>query len=298
MNKPKISIIIVSYNTKKLLRDCLNSLFEAGKDMNCEVIIVDNASTDGSVRVAKEFENFLNIKLIVNKVNKGFGGANNQGIKIAGSDLLLLLNSDTIVNKNALERPLSYMKENKNVGVLGCKLVGIDGNVQSSGGYFPNLFNVFFWMTFLDDIKPIYIRIKPYHINPNFENEYIREQDWVTGAYFMIRKKIFDDLGGFDEDYFMYVEEMDYCYRIKSKNWKIIYYPYSDIVHLGGASGTSEDAVISEFKGLMMFFNKHMGGSAFISFLLRFGAFLRMVTYLILGNFKLSKSYAKAWKVI
>lgn len=300
MNKKiDLSVIVVSYNTRDLLVDTLESLKSANNVLELEIIVVDNNSQDDSVEAVERMaKQGLPIKIIQNKKNRGFGAANNQGMEIASSEFILLLNSDTIVNKQAIIDCLDYIRSMDDVGVLGCKLVEEDGKVQRNGGFFPSFTNVFFWMTLLDDIKIFYKHIKPYHTNPKFEKDRIRELDWVTGAFFLIRKKVFDEVGGFDEDYFMYVEEMDYCYRIKSKDWKVVYFPKASIIHLGGGSGSSKNALINEFDGLKRFYRKHRSGDLLVSILLSLGSLIRIILFFILGDQRRSKIYVEALRKI
>ena len=293
-----LSIIIVSYNTRKLLVDCLESVKLLKGKVDFEVIVVDNNSKDDSVKAVKRFEKDINLRIIKNKENKGFGAANNQGMEIAKGDHILLLNSDTVINPEAVLKPLSFIKEDEEIGVISTKLRSLDDSIQSNGGYFPNYLNVLFWMSFLDDVPIFYKLISPYHIEPEFEADDIRYQDWITGAFFLLKREIFEEVGGFDEDYFMYVEEMDYCYRIKQKDWKIVYYPESEIVHFGGASGTSESALINEFKGLKLFYRKHKNGDKVLSMLLKFGSVMRILMFSLLGDKGKAAVYKKAYHVV
>lgn len=252
-----LSVIIVSYNTRNILHDCLKSLYK-NTPLKFEVIIVDNASTDGSIEMIKK--NFPKVRLIVNKENKGFGGGNNQGSKIAKSDYLLLLNSDTVIKDDAIAKTLNYAKSQKNLGAISCQLLNKDGSIQPSGGYFPNLANLITWQFGLDDLpivgSIIQNLIKPVHPKLSFYTG-PKKMDWVTGAFTIIPTKIYKQVGGFDEKIFMYAEELELCYRIKKRGYEVRYYPKFSITHLGGKSGGTKLALQSEIKGIKYFFTKH-----------------------------------------
>jgi len=301
---PVLSIIIVSYNTKELLRQCLESIFKNDKRLDfsgnwidpseeekipAEIIIVDNNSTDGSVEYVRELirspvsalrvtrsttrnpltrnsltrnpQTQLTIKLIENKENLGFAKANNQGIKVARGEYILLLNSDTIVPEGAISQTLYWLSAHPGVAVATCRLLNQDGTIQPTGGFFPNLANIFTWAFFLDDLPLVNRLIKPFHPHPpqfwTKEAWYLktRELDWVTGAFFLIRKAVIREVGLLKEDFFMYVEELEWCYRIKRASWQIFYYDGAKIVHLGGGSGKSTTSIVGEDRGLIKFFS-------------------------------------------
>jgi len=287
-----LSIIIVNFNTAKLVKDCVVSVKKHIKDLNYEIIVVDNASTDGS---AGELGS-LDVKLIKSHKNLGFGGGNNLGIKEAEGNTILLLNSDTLVEDEVIQKTYAYLKEHSKVGVLGCALESKDGSLQLSGGYFPTLGKVFYWMSFLDDIPFLGSLLKPYHLK-HFKRDNERDLDWVTGAFFMVKKVALKEAGVFDPDYFMYAEEVDLCFRIKEKGWQVKYLPQYKITHLGGASTTSAFSILSEYKGLKLFYKKHYPAWQFniLRSLLRKGSVIRMFT---LGLFRkgVFSLYAKAFQ--
>jgi GT2 family glycosyltransferase len=247
-------------------------------------------------------------KLIESKENIGFGRGNNLGMKVAKGRYVLLLNSDTrIDDANIFSEMVDWMDNHKDVGISSCSLLNKDGSYQGSGGYFPTLPRIFAWMSFMDDIPFFDKLIKPYHpMHPwsFFKNESyfkkMHKQDWVTAAYFLIRKKVIDEIGYFDKDFFAYVEEVEYCYRTKKKGWEVVYLPQWKITHYGQVSSNSEFAMLSEFKGLKIFYEKHMAKwkMPVLRFLLKAGSLLRMI---ILGTVKgeeTRKIYAKAIKEI
>lgn len=302
-----LSIVIVSLNIKDLLRKCLSSVFASEDKFVYEVFVVDNVSSDGTPEmVSKEFPQ---VKVIKNKKNIGFGPANNIAMKKAKGKYTLLLNPDTeIINKNTLSQMVSWMDKNPKTGISSCALLNPDKTYQGSGGYFPTLFRVFSWMFFLDDIPIIDKLIKPYHPmhagSPFYKGEKyfekIHEQDWVTGAFFLIRKEVMDKAGYFDEDFFAYVEEVEYCFRAKKLGWEIHYLPKWKIIHYGQVTTGSEFATIAEFKGVKIFYKKHHPAWKMIPLrlFLKSGAGLRYFLFGLLKGKESAKVYAKAFKII
>ncbi|PIR12913.1 glycosyltransferase [Candidatus Falkowbacteria bacterium CG11_big_fil_rev_8_21_14_0_20_39_10] len=214
------SIILVNYNTKELIKDCLNSIFSNCDKGDFEIIVVDNNSSDGSVK-ALEIEFGDKIKLINNKTNNGFGLANNQGEKIAQGKYLFFLNSDTIIKENILKPLKDVLGKDNNIGIISPGLVLEDGQAQERVfGDFPGLASVI-----LEKFK------KPLKAG----NE-LFAVDWVSGAAMIIRKDIFNKIGGFDEKFFMYFEDVDLCKRVKDLGYKICFYPKISVTHLCGRS--------------------------------------------------------------
>ena len=304
MEKIDLSIIIVSFNTKELLRNCIESVIKNTEKVKYEIIVVDNASKDGSTELVNGFSKINRFKLIENKTNMGFGHANNQGMKECSGKYILLLNSDTLIKNNAIEKMISWMELNPKVGVASCALLNNDGSIQGTGGYFPSLIRVFSWMT-IQDIPFIDNLIKPFHPMRSksfrkgdafFKEE--KELDWVTGAFFLIRRKVIDKVGYFDEDYFMYTEEVDYCYRIKMAGWKIYYVPTPSVIHLGGASGIKGDNVLKEFNGIKLFYKKHYPSWQYplLRLFLKIGALGRVLVFGLIEGGVSAKIYAKAFR--
>ena len=301
-----LSIIIVSFNTKKILGECLESIIKTTKKIKYEIIVVDNDSKDGSLVLLKKLAQKHPIRIIVNKKNAGFGIANNQGAKIAKGKYILFINSDTLVKKNVLGEMVLWSENNPKIGVSTCALKNSDNSLQGTGGYFPDLFKVFAWMFFLENILLIDRIIKPFHPmhpqSPIYKGEGFfkkaHQRDWVTGAFLLTRKDIFDKAGGFDEDYFMYTEEVDLCWRIKKNGWQVWFLPKWSIIHLGGASSTSEYPIISEFKGVKLFYSKNKPAwqTPLLRIFLKGGAAIRIVLYGLLKGKEAAKTYAKAFK--
>lgn len=264
---PILSIIIVSYNTADITIDCLKSIKEDKglKNIDYEIIIVDNDSKDDSLEKIKKL-NLPNLIIIANKENSGFGRANNQGIKIAKGNYILLLNSDTIILHSSISQSLDWLCSHPESSTCTAQLLNKDKTIQASGGYFPNLLNVFTWSTGLDDLPFINSIIKPLHPHtPTFYTKdtfflHDHRQDWVTGAFMLTRKEYLDKVKGFDESYFMYGEEVELSYRIKkcTPNNQVWYLIGPQIIHLGGASSTSRlNPILNEYLGIISFFKKH-----------------------------------------
>lgn len=301
---PILSIIIVSYNTADITIQCLKSILsdKGLKQMDYEIIIVDNNSHDNSLIKIKEFKNSLKIsnlkfKIISNNFNAGFGGANNQGIKIAKGNYILLLNSDTIILHSAISQSLDWLSSHPEASTCTAQLLNQDKTIQASGGFFPNLANIFTWCLSLDDLPLVNKIIKPIHPHtPKFythDNFYTKDhqQDWVTGAFMLTRKPLLDKVKGFDENYFMYGEEVELAYRIKqiTRHNQVWYLVAPQITHLGGASATNRlDPILNEYKGILSFFKKHRSSWQYpvVRFLLKINALSRSIihfspTYLI-----------------
>lgn len=305
---PEISIVIVSTNIKDLLKTCLDSVAAALKGIESEVIVVDNASSDGTPEmVAKEF---AWVKLIRKEKNRGFGQNNNFGMRVAKGRYVLLLNSDTeIINNKIFKEMIDWMDAHPQVGVASCALLNPDrSSYQGSGGYFPTLPRVFAWMSFLDDIPGIDALVKPYHplhgFSPFYKGEgYFKKphkQDWVTGAYYLMRKKAMDEVGLFDEDFFLYVEEVDLSYRFAKAGWETWYLPKWKIVHYGQVTIGSERAMVYELENLKLFYKKHYPAWQLpaLTLILKLGVVLRTILYALVGKFNVSKIYVKAFKTI
>ena len=235
MIQPNLSIIVVNYNTKDLLADCLRSVFAAAAPKNdLEVIVVDNNSSDGSSQmVAKEFKQ---VKLVRNKANLGFARANNEGYKVTRGKYLLFLNSDTVVKRYSLVKPLKFLKNHPKVGAITIKLVTADGSldIDNHRGY-PTPWASFTHFTYLAKLFPHSIIFNPYYLGLAKLNR-IHSIPVAAGSFLMMPAKVFDQIGRWDEAYYFYGEDIDLCYRLNEAGYKIIYYPKVSALHLKGAS--------------------------------------------------------------
>jgi GT2 family glycosyltransferase len=292
-----ISIIIPSYNTADLLLGCLDSIFRETK-IPLEVVVVDNSSTDQTV--ARVRQKYQGVKVIENKQNFGFARAINQGLSQAKGKFILLLNSDTVIINRAIEKMVSSFPDNCGVGVMGCCLKTPEGKIQPSGGYLPTLARIFFWMSFLDDLPLIKKIIKPYHLEDIKSYKGKQELGWVTGAFFLTKAEIVEKIGYFDEKMFMYVEEVDWCMRVKQQGLKVIYDSEASIIHYKGASTKRGKAgIFEEFQGLKYYFRKYkpFRQMPLLRLFLRLGALDRLIIFgIILKDLESKRIYARLAK--
>lgn len=227
-----ISIVIVSYNTKKLLLQCLNSIYRNSTKFNFEVIVIDNNSSDGSQdSVRREFPQ---VTLIENKANVGFAKANNQGIAISKGRYFLLLNPDTEVLPHSIDLIVEFMDKDSRAAVVGPKLLNTNRTIQESHHRFPSSNQEFMENTFLDNL--LYPFIKRRESKSSWVYNGAFEVDWVTGACLAIRREVVDEIGVFDGNFFLYYEEVDFCYRAKQRGWKVFFLPESEVIHYRGQS--------------------------------------------------------------
>ena len=294
-----LSLIIVNWNTIELLEDCLMSIFKFTKNVSFEVIVVDNGSKDGSQAMVRK--KFPQIKLIPNKDNLGFAKANNQGIKLAKGKYILLLNSDTYLIENSFKKLLDKARSiGEGLGVLGPLLLNEDKSIQQSVGFFPHLPQIFWWMSFVDDLPGGTI-LKPYHVDHDAFYKNRHEVDWVTGAAFLIPRKVVDKIGMLDEKIFMYGEDFEWCFRIKKAGFKVYFSPAAKIVHIGGGSVNKirTNAFVGEFRGLEYFYKKYKGRFSLqiLRLLLKMGTLLRIAAFVIVGRTKTAKSYVEVFKM-
>lgn len=237
--RPRLSIIIVSWNVRDLLRACLRSLLAdidaAGLD--AEIIVVDSASADGAPQmVASEFPS---VGLLAQSDNVGFARGNNLGLAVARGAYLLLLNPDTQVQPGAVSEMLSYMQEHPDVGLVGPQLLNPDGSHQSSRRRFPTLATFIWESTWLQPYAPRAV-LRRYYAQ-DLPDDAVNDVDWVSGAAMLTRRAVVEQVGGLDEGYFMYSEELDWGRRIRLAGWRVVYLPSARIIHHVGKS--SEQAV-------------------------------------------------------
>lgn len=260
MQKTKLTIIIVNYNTQHLLSRCLATVADNLKQINGKVVIVDNCSKDDSVDYIRQ--RFNDIQLITNDKNIGFGRANNQAIVEIEGEYVLLLNTDAFLSTNTILDTVNHMDANPNIGILGVKLTGEDGELQPSCRYFPTILNIFLIKTGLNQLLPKVQLVD----DKNWDATKTQECDWVPGCYYLVRKSVIDQLGLFDPRYFMYYEEVDHCLRAKNAGWKVMYYADTAVIHLGGESAKSEGNLTSgkqlnalQTESELLFFRKNHG---------------------------------------
>jgi N-acetylglucosaminyl-diphospho-decaprenol L-rhamnosyltransferase len=238
-----LSVVIVNWNVKYLLRDCLRSLFDAcqsASKLDTEIIVVDSASTDGSPQMVRV--EFPQVRLIASDENLGYAGGNNTGANAATGRYIFLLNPDTIVQSDALTQMVNYMDAHPEVGALGPQLLWPDGSVQSSRRRFPTLGSLFWESTLLGQWFPRNRHARRYHV-ADHPSDQIQKVDWVVGAAILLRRKAWCQVGPIEEDFFMYFEETDWCHRAAEAGWETHYLPDARIIHYEGKSSEQVVAV-------------------------------------------------------
>ena len=278
---PAVSIIIVNWNTQALLRDCLRSVIEQTRAPQ-EIIVVDNASTDGSAAmVAAEFPAVV---LIANADNRGFAGANNQGLRIAAGANLLLLNPDTIVLDGAIDKMLGWLAQHPDVGCVGCQVLEGPGVIQRTCFADPsatNLLIVELGLMRLARWLPVLGR--PWYTAWDRKSE--REVDVVSGMFMLVPRVVIDKVGLLDDAFFIYAEEADWCRRIRAAGWRCVFAPEAQIIHLdGGGKSTAQirpKMYVQMQKSHLIYVRKHDGEGAYVvvKSVLIASAFLRLVLF-------------------
>jgi hypothetical protein len=275
-NPPELSVIILTHNTRELVSSCLQSVFEHTSGISFEVIVVDNASTDGTREmIARDFSS---VRYLYNLKNTGFTRGNNQGIRISRGKYVLLLNSDTKVLDNALSQMVGFMDSNTDCGIMGCKLLNPDGSIQYSCRRFPSYHTAFFnRYSILTRLFP-QNRFSQSYLMSSFDHNMTREVDWVSGAALLARRKAFDEVGILDERFISYSEDVDWCYRMHDAGWKVCFYPEARIVHYIGQT-TRRHMIrytIIRHMSMYQFYRKHYSRSIkSIDYLVLLGILMR-----------------------
>jgi len=271
----ELSIIIVNYNVKDFLENALISIKKAIADIKAEIFVVDNASEDGSVEMVRQ--KFPDVKLIVNDKNLGFARANNQALKLAKGKYILLINPDTIVQEDTFKVLISFLESHPECGMVGCKILNPDGTLQlACRRSFPTPWVAFTKMAGLSALFPkskIFARYNLTYLDP----DEITEVDAVSGSFMMIRREVYEQVGGLDEDFFMYGEDIDWCYKIKKAGWKIYYVPLTQIIHFKGESTkrSNIDEIRVFYDAMRIFVKKHYKEFALLGLILKLGVFIR-----------------------
>ncbi len=280
-----ISVIIVNYNVKELLENCINSILSASQNLSVEIIVVDNNSFDGSVEyLCSKFSSYSNIKIIPSKINLGFAKANNLGVKESTGEYVLILNPDTVLQEDTLDKSLAFYKKREKTGALTCKLILPNGKLDlACRRSFPTPSVAVYRILGLSKIFPKSKIFGKYNLTYLDENE-TYEVDAIVGAFMLIRADIYKQVKGFDEDYFMYGEDIDLCYRIKKAGYKIFYYPETSIIHYKGES-TKKSSItyVNNFYGAMQIFVKKNLNTSFVlmNILIKITIFYRaLISYL------------------
>ncbi|MDI6766945.1 MAG: glycosyltransferase [Bacteroidota bacterium] len=271
----KFSVIIINYNVRAFLENCLLSVHRACESIQSEIIVVDNASDDGSAEMVKQ--KFPHVKLIVNENNIGFAAANNQALKEAKGEYILLLNPDTILQEDTIRVMVNFFNKSPDVGLAGCKILNPDGTLQlACRRSFPTPWIAFTKITGLNVVFPkskIFGKYNLAYLSP--DETY--EVDAVSGSFMFVRRDVYGQVGGLDEQFFMYGEDLDWCFRIKNHGWKIYYVHSTQVIHFKGESVRRSD--IDEIKvfhqAMRHFVNKHFHYGIFSDVILHLGIAIR-----------------------
>lgn len=252
-----ISILILNYNTRDLTLQTIRSVLQSVTEYTYEIILVDNASTDGAVDVIRS--EFPVITVIANDANVGFARANNQAMQIAKGRYILLLNSDTVVQPDTLNVMVRYMDTHPDVGASGCKVVLPDGSLDRAClRGFPTPEASFYYAFGFSKLFPGNPRFSQYQLN-HLDPDQPHRIDCLVGAFMLVRREAIEQVGMLDEAFFMYGEDVDWCYRIKDAGWGISYYPLTQIIHYKGASSRRKPVkIVYEFyRAMWVFHRKH-----------------------------------------
>ncbi len=328
-----LSTIIVSYNTADLTLQAIESVIDeyTRHSIDGEIIVIDNNSKDGSVKKITKLQSKTQIliKIIKNKKNVGFAKANNQGIQKAKGRYIFLLNSDTLVHKNAIQTLLTtFTKYPDNtetsalagksekldrVGIVSSTLLNKDGSIQPQGGALPNLFNITLWWLWPlpGSILPVRFRYQIQNTS-KFQSISPFPIGWIAGTAMMIRKDVIDEIGYLDENIFMYAEDIEFCIRAEKHHWDRVIHPKANITHLGGASSNqvkdeknkiprelNATSILGEIRGLLYIWSKHYPTwqLPLVKRMFQVGAMLRILLFgIIQGNVEKKKTYQKIFK--
>jgi GT2 family glycosyltransferase len=307
MEEVKISIIVVNWNRKEYLKECVGSIKNETKEIAYEIIVVDNNSNDGSKIWLQK--NHPEVLLIKNEKNYSFSKANNIGIKKSNGDYIILLNNDTFIEKNVFKDMYSYIEENRGTGIVAPKLLYRDRSSQVSVGKFPNVIRIFldrilFLSYFLNKIFGFNYTVI-YGLNRRKLQEEKHAVDWVSGACLMIKKELIKKVGLLDTNYSFGIEDVDLAYQVKRENKKVIYMPNAKVIHHKGVSRNtsteeseySKDEVekrrrliTSRFEGKRYFFkkNKSKTQSNIVYLILTAGLVVRCLIYIVIGSTPMS----------
>lgn len=284
-----LSIIILSFNTKELLDSCLASIFGSNPKLTYEIIVVDNASSDGIIEHVEK--KYPQISLIKSNKNLGYSAGNNLGVKKAQGKYLLFLNSDTEAVGQALDVMVECLNRQKKIAILGPKLIFADGAIQRSAGSFYSLKNTILMLFGLQRLG--FLKSSP---------DKFKVVDWVSGACLMISKNAFTTLGGFDDQLFMYMEEMEFCYRAKQKGMLTGFCPEAVVIHneLGSAKKGKSEAILNIYKGLLYFFHKYFSQKdiKILKVMLKTKAIIAKAIGIIIGNNYLVTTYEQAYRLV
>lgn len=282
----KLSIIIVNYNTKQLIADCINSIEKNHVNTTYEIVVVDNHSSDGSIDMLKL--EYSHVKLIANNYNAGFAKANNQGLEMCSGDYILLLNSDTIVLKNAISTLVDFMDSHIDTAICGPKLLNSDMTLQlPCRRGFPKLINSVSYFSGISRLFPK-SRVFGSYLMTYMDSGINHEVDAVSGACLLVKRKILPEIGGLlDEAFFMHFEDIDLCYRAKKSGYQVYYVHNAEVIHLKGQSSGHRSSGVTKnfFDSALLYFKKNYKKENPAAYLLITGliAMLKIISTIAIG---------------
>ncbi len=286
-----ITLSIVSFNTRELLRKCLDNIFASKSKNDLRVVVLDNNSLDGSAEMVEK--DFKKVELIKSKDNLGFALGQNEILGKSQSDLAILINPDCEFKTEDIDKMADFMEENPDCGISSCKILYPDGSLQSNGGDLPTGLSLLSWLFNLEFLGNL----------PNFhrgEKDYYEKKHqvgWVAGTFMVVRKNVFEKVGLLNDDYFMYFEDVDFCYKANKSGFKIMINPDVEIVHIGGAS--SKDPHFNQWKGEMLglikFYKLNFSflTRIILKVLVYLAVFLRIIAFAVLGKGSTVRTYQK-----
>lgn len=278
----RLSIIVINYNTISYLKKFLESLrCIKPENIDVDITVVDNGSRDGSVEMVEV--DFPEVRLITGNANLGYARAANLGIKSSAGEHVIVSNTDITILGDSIEKLSEYLDNNREIGIVGPKVYDDlqKSSVQSSCRSFPSIqTSLFNRYSILTKLFPGNRWSKRYLMTDSDHNKPM-EVDWVSGCFFIANRWALEEVGGFDEDFFMYNEDVDLCYRIKKAGWKVAYLPYAEIVHEIGVSRLNSKVVRERHKGMWLFYSKHYAKNRLMDIPIKIGILLRMIYSLL-----------------
>jgi GT2 family glycosyltransferase len=285
---------MVSYNTSELTLNCIKSIIDETKYIDYEIIVIDNNSNDNTVEQIKL--HFPNVLIITNQENKGFAYALNIGIRCSSGDTVLSINSDTIVLDHAIEKSYKFLRDNSNIQILGIKLLNTDGSIQPSCRFLPSIANCLYEAFFLINLFPKNKIFGRYYMS-YFDYNSTISIEWIKGTYMMIKKSVFERIGFFDDNYFLYTEETDFMFRANKANLKTVFFHEAEIYHLEGASSKKNPEKVYKMvhqRKLFYFRKNHKSPEKQVLIVIQYLAMVnRVIAYLIVGIVKIDSNYLK-----
>lgn len=289
-------MVILTFNSEDYLKKCLDSVFEHTKNVEFEVIVVDNQSSDKTVEIAKTYGS--RIKLILSPENGGYTKGNNLGIKASTGKYVLIMNPDTYLVENSIERLQLWMNAHEDSAVVAPEIYVSEQKTSSysNASYFPTLSRILIWAFFVEKVPFINNAIKSYHPRGIIKEE--TYPDWVSGSFMVVRKDAILKVGMLDENMFMYGDEVEWCMRFKKAGWKIAFSPLTKVVHVerGSQGGSPKGAILGEFKGLRYIYGKHFPEwqQVALGTVLDVAAFLRVLMWIVRLKPQMAKVYLEA----